>query len=661
MTVVTQPRLRAFAVAMVIALAGGCTSDGGTSSPDGPSPEATSSTDCEDVCSWNDADPDVLNTTLDALTEVTNRAGAGAPNEELVAYLTSLGANHIEADDWGIEFSFPGGLPVTMLSEIGTGRFGEDPGDLDLPDVDTIAEFLGLELALEDAAEVNAIPAYWDPAGEPTAGVRVLIIEPYRYEDPEITETAGDRIAKAARSVPDKVREVKHLVNDQVSFEIFLDWNQWDVIFWFSHGAPHILGGGKALPYMESTPDGRALRQEIGPGVTFQTTPSNRTAHLGFGREFFQRVQPRGDQLIYLGLCDSMQFWAGLPQPDTTALGWTRPVPQITNHQTATTFGELLFRFGYSSDDALEVLQRLGRHQWTGKRSESEGTFTTELVPQGTPRRGRDTVTLRDANGKPLVDGSMVPFEGIPGDGEPDLLRIEFLLEAVPPDEIDALEYAVFVDDEELESDITLEPAAYTAAAIKGDTPQRWTGSGVVHFGRDFTAAEVGLLSHLRIEVKGAKPGHTAHEVEVALGPCFWSGTLGGADTGVDGGRSVSIDSLGGGWRIVLGRTRADASGTAVLLSLDGDPTAAPGEFDAKAAISTPRFPFSTEGIRPVSRVRITLAQPDLVVGGVAASATGLDRGLTFDNRVEITFDGVFVWSPACPTMMEYLLDRAGA
>jgi len=659
MTAVAIPRVRTFTIAMVVALTGACTPDGGTSGSETPAPSAVSVTACEDVCSWNDADPDVLTTTLDALTEVTNRAGSGAPNEELVAYLTSLGASHIEADDWGIEFAFPGGLPVTMLSDVGTGRFGDDRRDL--PDADTIAEFLGLELALEDTAKVNAVPAYWDPAGEPAAGVRVLILEPYRYEDPEITETAGDRIAEAARSVPDKVREVRHLVNDQVSLEIFLDWNQWDVIFWFSHGSPDVLGGGKALPYLESTPDGWALRGEIGPGVSVQTASGNNTLHLSLWKEFFQRVQPRGDQLIYLGLCDSMQFWATLPQPDTTALGWTRPVPQTTNHQAASALGELLFRFGYASDDALEALQLLDFHQWTGERYESEGTFTTELVPQGTPRRGRDTVTLRDANGEALVDGSTVPFEGIPGDGEPDILRIEFLLEAVPTDEIEALEYAVFVDDEELESDITLEPAAYTAAAIKGDTPQPWTGSGVVHFGRDLTAGEVGLLSRLRIEVKGAMRGHTAHEVEVAMGPCFWSGTLGGADTGFDGGRSVSIDSLGGNWRIVLGRTRADASGTSVMLSLDRDPTVAPGEFDATAAITTPRFPLSTEGIRPVSRVRITLTQPDLVVGGVAASATGLDRGLTLDNRVEITFDGVFVWSPACPTMMEHLLDRAGA
>jgi hypothetical protein len=649
--------VRCVAVVMVAALvAGACTSSGPSSDPAEASPSgARAQVDCDSPCSWSEAEPEALDRSINALQDLAERYGQGAGADELVAYLESLGAENIVSEEWGIEFSFPGGLVVAHLSDLARGRFGETParmaslddlGDAELRELD--------EVSAPGPSEM--VPVTWDPAGEPAEGVRVLVLEPWRYEDPDYRPTGGEGVVVAAREAADKVRHLEYLVDEQASLEVFRTWNQWDVIFWLSHGSPTILSGAKAEPYVEFTERGWRLRADIEPGVSFTTAGDNENPHLAFSEEFFLNLGVRDDQVLYLGLCDSGPAWRNILRPNSTVFAWNKRVPFYHNHDVARILGDLLFTHGYSSLDAYAELVPLGLYTWrvrTGKLRWDSG----RLLMFGEHRRSRDTVTLRSLVGEPLVDGMTVAIDGVPDDGQPDSILIDFLLEGVPPDTIHDLTFTVLLDGVELEHDLQLVDVDFYPPWYRPHHPVGWVGSGRAQLNTDLTTDDIGRLHDLRIEVEDSTPGPTAHEVQIAMGPCYWSGVLGGAEQGDVSGRAVGISQTGGLWTVYLGQVRADQPGTSMLLAIDGDPTQVSSEdLPAGAWMTVGQFPLAIEGLDRTSRVRITLAEPALIVGGVAASASGL--AADFDTEGTVTFDGIFVWSPACPSSLDLIRDR---
>jgi hypothetical protein len=526
-------------------------------------------------CTLSEMDPAAVEATTALSDEVRDRM----ESESVEAALAWLGGRPdvvaASGDATAIRFRLEGGPHMWVLGDEILYRY---------PDAGKRTDRRPPLARQAISADAASDFVYVDVVGDDTNGdgkrnnrdkKKALLLAPFQFEfDPwdEVPE-----LTTLFESTDAYSGEVRSHSNADAGLDKFKIWDQFDVVHVSAHGSRSCsgsicwitLGTGTQVDFdeiSESTELGVDLIN-IGPEVE-NTSPDR--YFLSVGSEFFAWNYPQGldRTVVMFSACEtgdgddnsdamsspdaaraivggSPSVVAASSEFSTVYLGWSEVVGAVTSSSTSLHFWEDVVSKAWPT----RVAYREALDAGLGVYIDDETGVTAELRRWNslTELYVRDMVTLGGSDAEKLEDGDDISplVLGVVGDGEPDDLVIEAVLEGIDAGNETDFVFSVELDGVRLGAPIPL------ASADVWQKVDDYTYSLLHVFpaGRDLSPTEDYTLEAV-VEMPGG--GYSRYEVsQLGIDGCFWELSMGGTYAGDYSGDDARFVDQNGLWYLV--------------------------------------------------------------------------------------------------------------
>lgn len=471
-------------------------------------------------CSWHDADPEVLSRSMELLRAARVMFDNGDSLDDI--------AEALESDDDVVDlsvssaelaFRLDGGLPVSLMTPLADKLPGDDE-----------ASFLGPQPASVQLAA-------FEPAGDPGEGndqdgERAIVIEPYGPMGPSWSSSS---FVASLRS-SDQFAAVDHISGPDLTFDVMMGLDSYDVLHISSHGSSQGFIGQHAAPSFDFEEDGSgaSLKDgvEIPDGVSMTDTGGD--WRFGYGADFFRTYYGGGltDALIFADWCQSAKggYLDVMAGRGSTTLGWSETVSETFAGMAASRLWKLMVEDGIDAGVAMEQLGDEGltstrggrlvdrlsndlRNQLACGAEQCEIDDQVRLLKLGGDLRARDVVTTYQGDEDRITAGTEFEWSGEAGDGEHDFLdELAIRVEGVEQGREEEVRIELYLDGERFDEDLTLADAEQESSGpLWGDWIVRERD---LEMPFDVTSDRIGEPLSWEVRVLDADPGHSAHVVE---------------------------------------------------------------------------------------------------------------------------------------------------
>lgn len=388
-------------------------------------------------CRWAEVEPAVAERSNELGDQIAARLDGGASTAEAVAWLRAQATlAELQFDDAKIRFRLAGGRAV----------WAAKPGSMSAPD----------DAAAPPPAKAPATAAPEDTTRSKALGVirpgatqrHALVLAPFAFELPDRQE---DTLAALLQSMPDysgnvRLRQNLAATDDAVNVHEFRGWEAYDVVFVHTHGGEICWDEKTGLPYHEckasiaaqvsTNPVIDAIEDD---NVGVELIKYENASWLLLTTDFFRHEYPQGlnDRLVYFLTCSGWnpQFAAALAGATGVYASWTGTVRAGYGQWVAHEMFELLA----AGLDMREVLELMG--------SDLQQSPGVALHATDRSLRIRDLISVSDAyTSLPLSDDSGIEVGLRAGDGEPDHLLLELVIDGIRPEIAQAYQLDVALD-----------------------------------------------------------------------------------------------------------------------------------------------------------------------------------------------------------------------
>ncbi|QBI20721.1 cell wall-binding repeat-containing protein [Egibacter rhizosphaerae] len=519
----------------------------------GPAPGAEPLA-CEQAgypCSWAEADPAILDASVDLALDADARHRDGDALGEVADWLADRAdVEAVASGEASLMFRLAGGRPTWVVADepVGPPDAATATSAPTQPDAPTTASTLPAEprgVAGDDPDEKSALvlsPYAWDFDQSEGEQVAALLGGTRGYGSVTYHENVYDTSANEAR-----------LGVTAADYQSIPDH---DVVHLDTHGS-YACDDGDCYTRVSTGLDIGDLERDVFTGEVIEVSGGRTGSALS--ADTFRAMPDTGPQIVFINACETYSgsdlAGALTTGRDTVFLGWDAAVDSADAADAATRFYTDLAERGVTTEEALDTLR-------------DEGLAVDRDGAELRRAEGREDLRLREVATLLASDGTeLASTDGLTlGGDDQDVLEVTVEVEGVLPDPGERSDYTV-----RLEVDGQRSPTSYRLDAAQASRVGDIDGAAIYRVdGAWQLPAGVDTSAPLDLEAVVDLPdgGESRHRVEgVSVAGCWytveWSGAGSGSETWVYDDASDDIEDL-----LSLILVRSDDAGDLTTIQL---------------------------------------------------------------------------------------------